>query len=328
MSIYLATIGAAEMVLNQDLLPMADDMKLDFADGTGAISVVRANGPFETTSTLALVGIFNFFLLCLFRHAMRGSLPPWHRRLQSIAMLMSAAASMMTLHRGVVFSWIAIGIVEFWLNRRNTIWLRRSAWKRIALVASFCAALVAIQVIAPGIYENRVSDPSNLYGRIAQQQQTLAVFRDHLWVGAGFGQFAQVVSGEARYRFFLAGVESLGYPHNTLASIAAETGLVGLVFFILSQLFLLVAFRQLLFTRTSGRLVWGIFISFFIAYWVVGMDLTSGYYSELNMWYMFAIAICFRYANTEDQAGATEHVVTTAFRNEWPRHSVNRYRTT
>jgi len=174
-----------------------------------------------------------------------------------------------------------------------------------------------------------VSDPSNLYSRIAQQRQTAAVFLDHLWLGAGFVRFSYVVSDERKYRFFFRGDQSVDYPHNMLGSIAAETGLIGLVFFVLSQLLLLAASRQLLLTRTSGRLTWEVFIRIFIAYWVVGMDLTSGYYSELNMWYMFAIAICFRYAGAENRTRPALDVVgTKAFRNhQLQRLSVSRHRT-
>jgi O-antigen ligase len=91
-------------------------------------------------------------------------------------------------------------------------------------------------------------------------------------------------------------VPSIDYPHNTLLNITTETGLIGLLFFTLSQLFLIAACRKLLLMEVPEPAWWGTFISIFAAYWVFGLDVSSGLLSELNIWYMFALAICFRYA--------------------------------
>jgi O-antigen ligase len=229
---------------------------------------------------------------------------------------------MMTLHRGVALSWLAIGIFEAWRNRRNAAWWNRSAWKRVLAVLAFAAVLLTTKAHFPIVYENRVTDVSNYYARVAQQRQTLAVFLSHFWLGAGFNQFNDVVSEQRRYLFFFKGEQSVDYTHNMIGNIAAETGIIGLFFFIVSQILLVVAFQQLRTARASDRHTFALFISIFIAYWVVGMDLTSGYYSELNMWYMFAIAILFRYSITEEHSDAYGRIVAGASRSYEPQLAV------
>jgi len=292
MSIYLAAIGMAEAVLHQDLLPLSPENTFLL----GNDMIFRANGPFGSGSTYGLVGVINFLLIRFFQRTTGSGLPSWQRSLQWIGLLAALLVSIIPMHRGIVVTWIAIGLIETWQNRRNPVWWRATAWKRAALLVGFSLALVAIKAMFPYIYEDRVEDTSNVHARIAQGQQSLAVLEDHLWLGAGFGQFTQVVSNESKYRFFYKGVPSVDYAHNTLLNVAADTGLIGFFLFTLSQFFLLQAFRELLLKPPSARLAWWSFVSIFVAYWVFGMDVSSGYFGELNIWYMFALAICFRYA--------------------------------
>jgi hypothetical protein len=297
MSIYVAGIGVAEDVLHKDLLPLSDDATLALGDDV----IFRANGPFASGGTIALVGVINFLLIRFFQRTTGPVLPYWQRAVQWIGMLASFACSMVSMHRAILVVWVVILLIETCQNRKNPVWWRRTAWKRVALLVVCYAALFATKVMLPDIYEDRVDNPGNIYGRLAQYGQSWAVLVDHLWLGAGFGQFGNVVVDESKYRFFFRGVGSLDSPHNTLVNIAADTGLVGLCFFTLSQLFLLAACRKLRLKRALGTLTWWTIISIFAAYWVVGMDLGSGYYSELNMWYMFAIAICFRYSYSKPE---------------------------
>jgi O-antigen ligase len=309
MSIYLAGIGMAEAVLHQDLLPLSPENTFLL----GNDEIFRANGPFGSGSTYGLLGVINFLLIRFFQRTTGSGLPSWQRFLQWIGMLAAFLVSMIPMHRGIVVTWVVIGLIEAWQNRRNSVWWRGTAWKRAALLVGFSLALIAIKTTFPYIYEDRVEDASNVNARLAQHQQSLAVLLDHPWLGAGFGQFTQVVSNESKYRFFYNGVPSIDYPHNTLLNVAAETGLLGVFFFTLSQFFLLRAFRGFPLKGLTGLLAWWSFVSIFVAYWVFGMDVSSGYFEELNIWYMFALAICIRYACTEPYASPLDPVGVKAF---------------
>jgi hypothetical protein len=300
MSIYLAVIGMAEAVLHQDLLPLSPDNAL----AQGNDEIFRANGPFHSGSTYGLVGIINFLLLGFIRHTPGAEVSFCQRSLQWIGMLAAFSVSIIPMHRGILVTWVVIGLIEAWQNRKSSVWWRRTAWRRAALVVVSFMVLVAIKAIFPYLYEERVENFSNVYSRLAQHQQSLEVLHDHLWVGAGFGQFTQTVTNDAKYQFFYEDVPSINYPHNTLLNIAAETGVIGLFFVILSQWFFLLAFREL--PVKQAHLAWSAFVSIFAAYWVFGMDVSVGYLGETNIWYMFALAICMRYAYAERRADASE----------------------
>src|SRR5207244_3828968 len=138
----LAAIGIAEAMLGQDLLPISYD-NVSFA-GTD-VRIFRANGPFATASTFALVGLINFFLIRFFQRITGPRLPHWQRGSQWVGLVASFMVSMIPLHRGIVVAWVVIGLIEFWQNRRNPVWWQRIAWKRVALLVGFYAALLALK---------------------------------------------------------------------------------------------------------------------------------------------------------------------------------------
>jgi O-antigen ligase len=70
--------------------------------------------------------------------------------------------------------------------------------------------------------------------RLAHWQAAREMWRDHLWLGAGFGNYAVVYSIYAVGRW----LDPLGHAHNYLLNIGAEAGLIGitayLIFWILT----------------------------------------------------------------------------------------------
>jgi len=301
MSIYLAGIGMAEDILRRDLLSFTPENVAML----GNTEMFRANGPFESGSTYGLVGVINFLLLRFLTSIQPPGLPSWQRILQRIGTFSAFLVSLIPMHRGIVVTWVVIGLIEAWQHRTNPAWWKHTAWKRIGLFVLFGLGVIVIKVASPYIYQDRFEDASNIQARLAQHQQSLAVLADNLWLGAGFGQFTQVVEDETKYQFFYQGVPSINYPHNTLLNVATETGLLGLSLFVVSQIFLVAACRQLL-LKPGKNLAWWTFISVFVSYWVFGMDVSIGYLSELNMWYMFALAICIRYAWTDSSSSRSE----------------------
>jgi len=62
---------------------------------------------------------------------------------------------------------------------------------------------------------------------------------------------------------------------------------------------LLAAMWRLRHVSSSGRLVWKYFVYMFLTYWITGLTETSGYDGFLNLWYVFAITIFYKYVLTE-----------------------------
>jgi O-antigen ligase len=72
--------------------------------------------------------------------------------------------------------------------------------------------------------------------RLAHWQAAREMWRDHLWLGAGFGNYAVI------YPIYAVGrwLDPLGHAHNYLLNIGAEAGLVGIITYLI---FWILAFR-------------------------------------------------------------------------------------
>ena len=308
-SIYSAGIGVAEVVLQRHLLAFAasaDYLARDIDDPTGGI-LLRPSGPFGTNNSFALVGLISFFLLAFLWNVMRGeaqacgSLTATHRLLHVMGISAALLQSLLPLFRSVLLTLLVIIFLElFWSSGFGR------AWRVLALATIFLIA-AGLAALAPGVFRDR-SGAENVYGRIAQHRQSLRMVADHPLFGIGMTNFAAVVGREVRYRAVsYEGFEAETTPHNNLAFVAVETGLAGVLPYIASQLLLWTAFRRLRGRGERGRLAWRYFVFIFLAYWISGMTLSSGYFGDLNHWFVFAFTLLYSFgAGTAEQAPASQ----------------------
>ncbi len=68
--------------------------------------------------------------------------------------------------------------------------------------------------------------------------ETLHVVREYPLFGVGFGLYHDVASQNPRYMVKWKGIESMNFPHNVLMTVLSEEGVFGLIFYVLSQVFL------------------------------------------------------------------------------------------
>jgi putative inorganic carbon (HCO3(-)) transporter len=104
-----------------------------------------------------------------------------------------------------------------------------------SILQRFGDALTALNI--PDIATAEVTDANfATIERLAHWGAALAMWRDHLWLGVGFGNYAAVYPAYAIGRW----LDPLGHAHNYYLNVAAETGLAGLLAY---GLFWLSAFR-------------------------------------------------------------------------------------
>ena len=284
-SIISAPIAAAEIVAGQDLLPIGTP-----AMGYGGI--IRPNGPFESNDTLALIGAVSLFFLLFLRAALGPKLSAGRRMLHFAGLAAALGMALLPLFRSVAITLLLVLIIDmFWEQRAP-----RRAWC-VGLILAFVGLIFLIPTFAPDVFEDR-SSGENAYARVAQYEQSLRVFLDHPVMGVGFMNFNRYVTGELRYVAFYRGVSSVDWPHSNLAQILTETGLIGFVPYVMAHVLLFRAMWQLRQLNRSARLAWKYFVYMFLGYWITGLTEGSGY-SPLNLWYMFAIAVCCKYVLTE-----------------------------
>jgi len=290
MAVYVGAIGIGEVALQRDLLATPDSTIFLAGDYSAAQSteiLVRPNGPFSSTNSFALIGLVSLCFIPFLGSVQKEALPRWQRLLQNVAMVAALLTAIMPLFRSVFVSLGIILLVGAYYSRG----LRRQV--RIAAISFFILLALVLRLALPQIFAER-SDPTNLYGRIAEQRQVLMMFLDHPLFGVGLNNF-YFAAQSGKYTAYYEDVESVDYPHNNLSAVLSETGIFGLVPFVLSQVLLVLAFRRLCAGRKELLPVWTTFLFIFLGYWVNGMSLEAGYFSDLNLYYMCALAILFKY---------------------------------
>jgi|SRR5467141_232878 len=286
-SIICAAVAAAEVVTGQDLLPVGGSVMF-YAGG-----IPRPNGPFESNDALALMGAVSFFFLLFLRATLGPKLSTGRRMLHSFGLAAALGMAFMPMFRSVVITlFLALIIDTFW--EKGTT---RRAW-RFALMLVSVGLIFLAPLLAPASMVEERSSSENVYGRVAQFEQSLRVFVDHPVLGVGFWNFHEFVMGEPRYMASYEGVSSLDWPHNNLIEVLTETGVIGFVPYVMAHVFLLMAMWQLRQLSSSECLVWKYYVYLFLCYWITGLTESSGY-SPLNLGYVFAVTVSYKYALTE-----------------------------
>ncbi len=296
MSIYVAGIGLAELKTGQDLLPLSAAVFL--VEGTG---LARVNGPFATNNSFGLIGLLSFLLLLFLRRAIGSHMPAGQRILHLVGIACALAIAVMPMFRSILLTLLLIVSFEFYGRKRAAL--------RIVIVGSVLLAVLGLlwfKKTAPDMFEYRVSDPSDVYARVAQQRQTWEMFLAHPIVGVGWGNYISEAYKFSDVSF--GGVLSVGSSHNTLGTILVETGLLGFLSFLTAQVLLFRTFQLLRREGTPDRRLAATFFNYvFLAYWITGVSLSSGYYADLNLWFLFVIAILYKFAVTEPSSGRLVH---------------------
>ena len=286
-SLISAAIAAAEIVSGQDLLPF-EGSSLSYTAG-----IARPNGPFSTNDALALAGALSLFLLLFFRTALGSKISAGRRFIHSIGIAGAIGMALMPQFRSVALTLMLVLIIDIFWEKRVS-----SRIGRFAILIALLGLVLIAKVAAPDMFEDR-SSADNVYGRVAQYQQSLVVFSEHPLLGVGFFNFNNYVTGELRYFTSYDGVPAVDWPHSNLAAVLAETGILGFAPYMITHLLLLAAMWRLRTVSNNGRLVWKFFVYMFLTYWITGLTETSGYDGFINLWYVFAITILYKYVLTE-----------------------------
>jgi O-antigen ligase len=291
-SMICAAIAAAEIITAQDLLPI----------GTAAASyegLIRPNGPFESNDNLALIGAVSLFFLLFLRSVLGPHLTAARRTLHFAGLAAAIGMALMPLFRSVAITLVIALIIDTFWERGAS----RRAW-RVALIAGSVGLVCMIAVLAPAVFEDR-SSSGNVFGRVAEVRQSLRVFAEHPVLGVGFLNFHNYVVGEARLVATYNGVSSLDWPHDNLAQVLTETGILGFIPYVLSQFLLVGSMWKLRRLNYSGILAWRYLLYLFLTYWITGLSESSGY-GSLNLWFMFVVGVIYKYVLTEPEAAPSE----------------------
>ncbi len=250
---------------------------------------IRVNGPFLSDSSFAAICL----LLALFLRAAPAAFRVrFDLSAHFIYVCAVSAASLGVLL--ALFRTVAAALIVCWtgfevLSRNRTAANTTHRAKRLAVYASLIAmALIAWYVASPAI-SGRLTDPRNIYGRLATWQAAASIAIENPLTGVGLMNYGSYYDE----KYFVRGDEVEAFnetraarsPHSNALWIAAELGLPGLALYLLAHFYLIIAgYRALKNAKdTSQRAAAACLLMMTAAYSITGATLTSGAYSDLNL---------------------------------------------
>jgi hypothetical protein len=221
----LGFMGCCEGLSGHDFLKY--ELETTHAEGTEDF---RVNGPFSTAEQYGIVLDMLILFVATYHPMRRNGLV--RRSYLITGLVVSLVAVAYTVTRGVWLSLVA-GWLAFNAVRRPMFTLGVSAFTVVV-------ALLLTQGVLPQVFGNlwqrRIANEKTIYSRVATYKSALAMFENHPVLGVGFSAFSESVERfPEEYSVTYKGSASVETPHNVFFGILAETGIVGLVAFLVFQ---------------------------------------------------------------------------------------------
>ena len=289
-ALFLFATGAYELLARADLFPF---------EGSQLVreSEIRVNGPFNSDSSYAVICLMLALFLRAAPRALAVSLDRGARFIHRIAIAFAAIASLFPLYRIV-----GVALLICWIVLETAISSRRE-WRLPRPGRAIAAVAVALGVCVAGVLlfevssEGRLSSARNVYGRVATWEAGVGIVMDRPLFGAGLsnynGYFNLKYSRADQWRGSVGNARPVGYPHSNGLWIAAELGLSAFVLYVVANVYLLViGYRRLRKAVTAQeRAAAACWVALLAAYWIPGLTLTSGAYSDLNLCFFFLLGV-------------------------------------
>jgi O-antigen ligase len=183
---------------------------------------------------------------------------------------------------------LAVALAVPWLAAGRTRALARASIAG-ALVAVAGAPIVA-RVAETHTFQDRVTDPSSVFSRVATLNAGAGIVADHPLAGVGLANYGAAFDAKYGTAWYVSvdevsGVGAERSPHNNLLGVWVELGLAGIVFYLLAAI-------------TVAGAAWRRRNTFALAllavYAVPGATLYHGVYSECNLALFCALAVALR----------------------------------
>ncbi len=257
----------------------------------------RVNGPFLADSSFAVICLILFLFLQTAPRLLRVRFDRTAKLIYVCSTAAAALGALLSLFRIVAFALVSCWIVQLWYSRRaRTV----ADLRRLVTVASLTAVVLlligaGLAVMDPSGSGSRLANPRSVFGRLATWQAAAEVAVDNPVFGVGLANYADYYDESHYYSDEppeeVLETKAAQSPHSNLLWIASELGLPGLVLYIAANLYLfLMGWRALKRADDSGqRIAASCFLAIVVAYWIPGLALASGYYSDLNLYFLFLL---------------------------------------
>lgn len=256
----------------------------------------RVNGPFATDSSSAVICLILFLFLLAAPRMFRVRLDRAAKLVYAVSLVAAALGALLTLFRIIGIAMIVCGIFLDWSTRTG------AARKRL-LSAGVLAAVVLVAIVGlssalvPSITVSRLTSARTAYGRLATWQAAAELTLANPVFGVGLNNYAEAYD-EAHYYADeppeeVRATKAVDSPHSNSLWISSELGLTGLALYIAASVYLLLtgwrAFKNA--EDRSRRGTAACLLALVAAYWISGLTLTTGYYSDLNLGFFFLAGV-------------------------------------
>ena len=264
----------------------------------------RVNGPFAADSSFAIICLLLFLFLRAAPGLVRARIDRSGKVVYAAASAAAAVGALLSLFRVVAFALVTCWILQRWASNRasSKSSRNRSALHQLVPLASLMAVAVIVvgclmAAMAPSLFTNRLADPRSVFGRLATWQAAAEIALEKPVLGVGLANYAEYFDASHYYSDEapeeVAETKAADSPHSNILWVASELGLTGLVLYIAANVFLFrMGWRALNRAADSrqGRAA-ACFLALLVAYWIPGLTLASGYYSDLNLYFLFLLGV-------------------------------------
>lgn len=279
----------------------------------------RVNGPFAADSSFAIICLILFLFLLAAPKLFRVRFDRTARLVYSGSAAGVALGALLPAFRTVGLALAVSVIVLLWLkehpNQRSSI-LRTAMHRGLAPGAVLIMILIAlagwIATNDPFPGRSRLTNLRSVYGRLASWQGAAEIVLDNPVLGVGLANYADYYDATHYY----AGeppeevleTKAGDSPHSNVLWVGAELGLTGLALYVAANVYLfLMGWRAVKGARDSRqRLAASCLLAIVIAYWISGLTLSSGYYSDLNLYFLFVAGSLNRFSIPHDASAVSE----------------------
>lgn len=260
----------------------------------------RVNGPFAADSSFAIICLMLFLFLQAAPRLLRVRFDRAGKLAYVCATAAAAMGALLSLFRIVAFALVICWIAQRWAEHRDAgqASLKGSDLRRVLPLASLIVVIVIVlggwlATMAPS--GGRLADPRSAFGRLATWQAAAEIALENPAFGVGLANYPDYFDASHYYSDEppeeVVDTKAADSPHSNLLWIAAELGLPGLALYVAANLYLfLTGWRAL--KRAADqrqRIAASCFLALVVAYWIPGLTVASGYYSDLNLYFLFLL---------------------------------------
>jgi O-antigen ligase len=262
----------------------------------------RVNGPFLSDSSFAVVCLLLFLFLQAAPRLIRLRFDRSGRLIYFIATVCAGLGALLSAFRVVALALFICWIGQIWLEHRSAgklFWRNAKVRRRLSLAVAVGMILILfggwLALRATPALGSRLIDPRGAFGRLATWQAAADIAFENPVFGVGLGNYADYFDQSHYYSDEapeeVMETKAVNSPHSNLLWIASELGLAGFVLYIAANLLLiLIGWRA--FKAAPDRkqsVASSCYLALVLGYWISGLTLASGYYSDLNLYFLFLL---------------------------------------